>query len=46
MYVWDYVVDALFIFDVFLLFYVAQTPHTYYLVTDRKSLVLSYSWGW
>lgn len=46
MYVWDYVVDALFVLDVFLLFFVAQTPHTYYLVTDRKTLVLSYAWGW
>jgi len=46
MYVWDYVVDALFLLDVFLLFFVAQTPHTYYLVTDRTSLVLGYAWGW
>ncbi len=28
MYVYDYVVDTLFILDVFLLFFVAQTPHT------------------
>ena len=28
MYVYDYVVDAVFIFDVFLLFFVAQSPQT------------------
>ena len=46
MYVWDYVVDALFLLDLVMLFYVAQTPHTYYLVTDRTTLVLGYAWGW
>lgn len=46
MYVWDYVVDTLFIFDVFLQFYVALTPHTYYLVTDRTTITLRYAWGW
>lgn len=46
MYVWDYVVDTLFVMDLVLLFFVAQTPHTYYLATDRRRIVLSYAWGW
>lgn len=46
MYVWDYTVDLIFLFDMFLLFYVAETPKTYYLATDRQHLVLNYAWGW
>ena len=46
MYIWDYVVDLLFLVDIVLLFFVAQTPHAYYLATDRRRLVLSYAWGW
>lgn len=46
MFVWDYTVDLIFLFDMFLLFYVAQTPKTYYLATDRQHIVLNYAWGW
>ncbi len=42
MYVWDYVVDALFVLDIVALFYVASTPKTCYLATDRQRNVLHY----